>query len=412
MKHLTGLGLALISAAVLGACGARTSLVDDIAGSAMAGPSFGGAGASGAVAIAGASSASGGFEQGGTTGGFGGAPILVPPTSGAGGFEQGGATGGAGASGAAGSGTAGSPPLTCSTGVRGGGYVDPCLTAGSGGASGECRAFDLVGAYWNGIMSDACIEAVDDVSAATGVGIERGMLGDLHTWESEQFAESEDGLRVGAVGTSQAGERELHLLELASGVSRSVPIAHDYSLAGVLSSGAFVGMYLENGSLFVELIDSLTGKGTSVGSVADVSGWSSQLVLDRPKNRVYALADSISGSTSLYNIDLSNGASSSNPLPWNGFLGGVTTDGQIVAMSSGAGVWTVSLIDPLTAIATKRGIFSGLSGASFLVYDSTLGVAHTVSSNAQGATILYNFDLASGKATEVATKRTYTLAKQ
>ena len=72
----------------------------------------------------------------------------------------------------------------------------------------------------------------------------------------------------------------------------------------------------------------------------------------------------------------------------------------------------MSLIDPLTAIATKRGIFVDLNGASFLVYDSTLGVAHTVSSNAQGVTSLYSFDLTSGATTQVELERIYILAKQ
>ena len=336
MQHRMGLGLALVSVAWFGACGGRTSVVGSFSGGAAAGASSVVAGVGGlAVAMAGADSANGGLEQvvapggsggapsgfGGAPGGFGGALILLP-TSGA---------GGTGASGAAGSGIAGAPPLTCSTGTREGGYASPCFLPGAAGSNAECRAFDLVGAYWNGSMSGSCIEPVDDVSPTTGLGIERGMLGDLHSWEAEQFAETEDGLRVGAVGRTLTGTLELHLLELASGASWSVAIAQDYSLAGVLASGAFVGMYLANGSLFVDLIDPLTGKATSVTSVADIRGWSSQVVLDRPKNRVYTLADSGSGSTSLYNIDLSNGASSSTPLPWNGFLGGVTTDGQIVA---------------------------------------------------------------------------------
>ncbi len=108
--------------------------------------------------------------------------MLGPPVAGAGG-----ALGVAGAAGFAGAGVGGGPPLACSPGVRDGGYVNPqCFVPGNGGSSGECRAFDLVGAYWNGSMSDSCIEAVDDVSAATGAGIERGMLGYLHSWESEQ----------------------------------------------------------------------------------------------------------------------------------------------------------------------------------------------------------------------------------
>jgi hypothetical protein len=60
-----------ISAAVLGACGARTSLVDDVAGLAMAGASSGVAGPAVLLPMAGASNASGGFEQGSATGGAG-----------------------------------------------------------------------------------------------------------------------------------------------------------------------------------------------------------------------------------------------------------------------------------------------------------------------------------------------------
>ncbi len=217
---------------------------------------------------------------------------------------------------------------------------------------------------------------------------------------------------MGAVGKTLDGTLELHLLELASGDSWSVPIAHDDSLAGVLSSGAFVGAYLAGGSLYVELIDPLTGKATSLGSIDGIGGWSAQIVLDHAKNRVYTLADGSLGSSNLYSFDLSNGLSSSKPLPWDGFIGGVTTNGQIVATSYAGGSWIVSLIDPLTAMATEQGMFGELDGASFLVYDSTLGVAHTINSNAQGVPFLYNLDLASGVATQVETKRMYGLAKQ
>ncbi len=387
------------------ACGARTSTLEDFwAGGA--GGNLGVAGR-GNVASSGAGNVAGGLEHGGTASTLAGAPNA--------GFDHGGAAGesagAGGALGAAGSAGAGGATPVCSSGVRGGGYVDLCVPPASG-ATSDCRAFDLVGAYSNGSMSESCTETVDDVSATSGVGIARGMLGDLHDWASEQFAESEDGLRVGAIGRTSGGELEFHLLELASGNSWAVPIAHDYSLAGVLSSGAFVGASLSNGGLIVDLIDPLTGNVSSVGRIADIGGWSSQVVLDRANNRAYALADPLSGPTNLYSIDLSNGSSSSKPLPWNGFLGGVTRNGQIVAMSTDGGGWTVSLIDPLTANATQQGPFANLNGASYLVYDAILGVAHTVSSNAQGLIFLYNFDLGHRATTQVEIKRSYFLAKQ
>jgi len=252
-----------------------------------------------------------------------------------------------------------------------------------------------------------CVEPVDDISAASGVSIERGMLGNLHTW-SDQFVESEDGLRVGAVGTSINGKLELHLLDLASGTSRSVPIAHVDWLAGVLSSGEFVGSYFENNNLHVELVDPLSGTATPVGSISGVASWGGQSALDRAKNRWYALA----GSNRLYSLDLSNGSSSSLPLPWDGFLGGVTSTGQIVAAGSDGSGWVVSVIDPLTASVIKKGMLGDLSAAASLVYDPALGIAHTVGMSAQGVTSLYSLDLASGVSTQVPLKRSYILAKQ
>ena len=415
MKYRMGLGVALMGAASFCACGGRTSSLEDSnggaagAGSGVAGKT--GLASAGASNVAGASERGGSSEDGSSEGGFA-----------QGGFAQGGGPRGfagaapsAGAGGFAGGGVAGGPP-SCSMGLHSGGYVNPCLSAGdagSGGASDECRAFDLVGAYWNGTTTGSCIEPVDDVSATSGVGIERGTLGDLHTW-SEQFVETEDGLRVGAIGMTVNGTLEFHLLELATGISTSVPVAHLYSLAGVLSTEplAVVGAYISGNSLLVDLINPLTGAAERVATITGVTAWGTEIVLDHARNHVYALADSSSGSSSLYDIDLSDGSSSSQPLPWSGYIGGVTTNGQIVGMSKVASNWTVSTIDPTTNTVTQRGTLTDFGGGSAIVYDPTLNVAHTVSTNAQGVNLLYSLDLASGAETQVEVKHGYVLAKQ
>jgi hypothetical protein len=93
-------------------------------------------------------------------------------------------------------------------------------------------------------------------------------------------------------------------------------------------------------------------------------------------------------------------------------LGGVTTNGQIVAMSNDGAGWVLSLIDPMTVTASKLGLFADLTGAQFLVYDSTRGLARTVGTSAQGVMTLYSFDLASGVVTQVTSKQSYLFAKQ
>lgn len=117
----------------------------------------------------------------------------------------------------------------------------------------------------------------------------------------------------------------------------------------------------------------------------------------------------------LYQVELGTGASSSQDLNWSGFIGGVTTDGQIVGAESVSGVWYGALIDPQTALVTKKMPFGDLSAVSYVVYDSTLNVAHTVGSNLQGKVFLYSLDFSSGKlrhADEPALRSSQAIAAQ
>lgn len=327
-------------------------------------------------------------------------------------------------------GAAGAPgPLVCGTGIRGGGYVNPCVyqrqagaggEAGAGGAgtSGECHAYDLIGAYWNRTSETAaCIESVDDISPATGVGIERGLLADLNRWGVEQFVESEDGLRVGAIGLTVDQQTKLYVLDLTTGITSAVAVAANYTLAGALGSGQFVGAYWTGSAEQVDLIEPITGAVTPVGTLGDLHWWSSQLVLDRAAHRVYALGSpgELGNPSKFYSLDLTNGTVSSQPFPWNGFIGGVTTDGQIVGANFDPTTgWHVVTIDPTTLAMKQKGALVDIGGLSYLVYDSTQNIAYsvTIDSSPDGKSYLFGFNLTTGVETKVPTSQRYQLAKQ
>jgi hypothetical protein len=417
MKREATLGFVLVGLASLAACAPEYVL--------------GGSSDGGAYAVSGAgfSSASGASPvlEGGASyvAGSGGIAKAGSP-----GVDRGGAGGSMNVSaGGAPDGAGGAPgPLVCSTGIRGGGYVNPCLSVGEAGAGneagatgagtpGECHAYDLIGAYWNHTSETAsCIESVDDLSPTTGVGIERGLLADLNMWSTEQFVETEDGLKVGAVGWTVDRQPKLYVLDLTTGLTSSVSVPEDYLLAGVLASGQFVGAYWTGSVEQVDLIDPTTGVATRVGTLGDLQTWSDQFVLDRKANRVYALGTPAGTAPSkFYSLDLADGTVSSQTFAWDGFIGGVTPDGQVVGanfdLTNG---WYVVTIDPITVAMTQKGALTNINGLAYLVYDSTQNIAYSVTedSTSNGISYLVGLDLTTGVETMVQTGQSYSLAKQ
>jgi len=390
----------------------------------IGGSADGGAAPTAGTVAVGGDNATGGVSAGGSPscgnlcGGWSGSTVIGhagAPQTGTGGSSSTSMDGGTpvGEAGAVNAGGAPSGPVTCSTGVHESGSVNPCASPGEAGAGADCQSYDLVAAYWNGSLSSNCIEGVDHVRVETGEGVPRGMLADLHTWSSQQFVETRDGLRVGAIGMTVDQSNKLYVLDLTSGATTSVTVAHAYTLAGVASSGKFVGAYWTGSVEQVDLIDGTTGTTTPVGALGDLQWWSDQLVLDRQNHRVYALGSPTNTPASeLYTLDLATGVSSSAPLAWAGFIGGVTATGQLVGANKDGSGWFVALIDPNTRTVTRKGSFGDLQGMGALVYDSTRGVAHTVGSNASGSAFLYNLDLATGIDTQAPTNLRYVLAKQ
>jgi hypothetical protein len=433
MKREATLGFVLAVLASLAACAPEYVLGGSPEGGAPATPDSGVSNSSGTFAVPDGGASQGGTSRGGASQGGTGHVVSSGGVSSAG--NPGTALGDAGGStststAGAPDGAAGAPgPLVCGTGIRGGGYVNPCLNAGQAGAGNEagaagagtpaqCHAYDLIGAYWNRTSETAaCIESVDDLSPTTGFGIERGLLADLNTWSTEQFVETEDGLRVGAVGSTLDEGHKLYVLDLTTGITSWVSVSEDYMLAGVLSSGQFVGAYWTGSEEQVDLIEPTTGAATRVGTLGDLQWWSNQFVLDRAANCVYALGAPAGSNapSKLYSLALTDGMVSSQPFPWDGFIGGVTPDGQIVGadFDSTSG-WYCATIDPVTAVVTKKGALVDIGGLSSLVYDSTQNIAYSVTldSSSNGISYLFGLDLTTGVETKVQTSHEYTLAKQ
>lgn len=428
MRREAALVVVLAGLGSLAACAPEYVLGGSSDGGAPVAPGGGSSGAfpvseggAGASHFAGAGAGGGGASHSAGSGGV--------PSAGSSAIGRGGASGSMSVS-MAGSpdGAAGAPgPLVCGTGIRGGGYVNPCLylaqgggEAGAGGAGtpGECHAYDLIGAYWNRTSETAaCIESVDDISPTTGIGIERGLLADLNTWSTEQFVESEDGLRVGAIGFTTDHQTKLYMLDLTTGITSAVAVAADYMLAGVLTSGQFVGAYWNGSAEQVDLIEPTTGAVTPVGTLGDLHWWSNQFVLDRAAHRVYALGSpgDPGASSKLYSLDLTDGTLTSQPFSWDGFIGGVTSAGQIVGANFGLTTgWYVVTIDPTTLVMKQKGALVDIGGLSYLVYDSTQNIAYSVTldSSSDGNSYLFGFNLTTGVETKVPTSQRYQLAKQ
>ena len=267
---------------------------------------------------------------------------------------------------------------------------------------------------WRGAYWDGSVEPVDLVSASTGSGVQKGVLGDLYEW-SDQIVETADARHVVAIGANGAGLTKLYVLDTQSGLTNSVPIGREYALAGALASGALVGADTGGTSvLSVDVIDLATGSAVTVGTIEGIYSWTRQLALDVPRHRVYAIASPHTdpSSTRFYSFDLSNGASTSQPLAWDVFLGGVASDGQIVMSKNWPTSWFVGLIDPDTMAVTWKGQMGDMYAGSYLVYDPTTHVAHTVGVDQALNSYLYTFDLARNVSTKVPTKSGYVLAKR
>ena len=455
MKREAALGLSLIVVASFAACAPQYEL---------GGAAIGGAPGGGSAALSGAPSVAGGgsFNAGGFGGGASGAAMVgkagsggrsgVSSTGGTSGTKGGaaGATGGtagaaggtagtAGATGPIGEAGAGSgpAPVVCGSGVRLGGYTNPCFAssfgeAGAGGAAasdiptnGQCHAFDLIGAYANETSTTgACVQSVDDISPATGVGIERGLLSDLNTWGGAAFVESEDGLRVAAIGFNASHDYGFYALDLTTGVTTSARLlnASNPVLVGELSPGQWVAADWDGQSEEVAyLVDVRTGTWSVAGQFKSLRFWNGQIVLDRASRNLYALGTPVMGSPTLfYTLGAIGGpvgqawTVSYRALDWDGLLGGVTLDGQIVGASSDSNGWYVATIDPLTLAVTRKGAFGDIGGMTYLVYDSTQNTAYTVGSSptSNGASFVYSVNLTNGASTKVATAHPYLLAKQ
>jgi hypothetical protein len=328
-----------------------------------------------------------------------------------------------GSSSSANAGTAGylalggrSGSVMCSTGIRTGGDVNPCLAQSGASPSAQCHAYQLIGAYWNRTSTtEPCIESVDQISPSTGTAIERGLLADLNTWSTEAFVESVDGLRVYAIGETVDRTPNLYVLDLSTGLTTVVPVAANYVLAGALASGRLLGVFWNGQAEVVHFIDPRNGSFTLAGTLTGLTWWGSQIVLDRAKNRVYALGQADQTSpTQLYTLDLADRSVSTQLLDWRGFFGGVTSSGLIVAADVYGAGWSVATIDPLTAEVTRRGTFLDLSGMGYLVFDPTRNVAHTVSfdSSQDRVSYLFSVNLTSGASTKLPTGQPYQLAKQ
>ena len=410
--------LFVVSCGAFAACGGKITYVDYGGGGGATGVATGGqvgiGDVTGMTGSAGSALSAGGVfvgvggsgVAGGAIAGFagkGGAPSITPGGSA-------GATD-AGASGNGDAGAYGDAPV-CRGNHANSGYMTACPNSAAPG--NDCHAFELVAAYWIGGTYYKCIEAVEDVSPLTGLGVGRGYLSDLNSW-SNQLVERADATGVDAIGLNFFGKYRLYSLSLAGGSAYSAAVAHDYVLAGVLSSGMVVGLYTEGGDATVDLISEQGGATVNVGSIVDLKVWSSQAVLDRVNNKVIAVGSPAANLPSeLYTFDLSLGSTFALPLSLQSsvYLGGVTADGKVVAADHDANGWFIELITPSSGSVEKKGYLADLTGFFQLVYDPVLGVAHTVGTNTLSHPFLYNFDLATGTVSQVATNSGYVLAKQ
>src|SRR5450432_3099403 len=105
----------------------------------------------------------------------------------------------------------------------------------------------------------------------------------------------------------------------------------------------------------------------------------------------------------LYTVNVSTGASSVMPMDATvSFLGGVNSDGQIVASAPAPdGIsWRAGLIDPATARAAWKGSIGDMYSSGYLVYDGTADVAYTVGSNQSQLSYLYGFHFTTVKTSQ------------
>lgn len=91
---------------------------------------------------------------------------------------------------------------------------------------GVTAAGALVGAFWTG-----SVERVDEIEPATGVGTERGQLGDLQAWTSSGLTFDMTANVAYAIGDTDMKAQKVYTLDLATQVSTGVPTTSLYALA-------------------------------------------------------------------------------------------------------------------------------------------------------------------------------------
>ncbi len=317
-----------------------------------------------------------------------------------------GSGGGGSSSSLVGSGTGGapasSPPASIGGGVSTTGFASPDGGLMSYIAGGVTRDGKIAAAYWTGKVEAAAL-----IDPGTGLVSFMGYLGDLAWWQDALVYDAASNTLF-AIGQNQNSVARVYSLSFDTGSSHAVDLVlpnldggqPQYSLGGVTADGKLVGGYWDAREVAV-LIDPTTGESTYEGELGSLYTAAHQLTYDAATHTLYAAGQDNGAVTQLTSLALDSGRTTSVPLSavvdgsvQDFFLGGVTSDGKVIAAHWDGAVEAVTLIDPATAAMTSAGALGDLYWwQSQIVYDAATRTVFAIGENATNVSSIYSLRL-------------------
>lgn len=172
----------------------------------------------------------------------------------------------------------------------------------------------LLGFGWN---ATSMKEEVTQIDTTTGTTKLLGTVGDLAQWSDQSaYDPASDTIYVLGYAASAPSTSRLYVLNATSGaLVRQVNLSTNNVLGMILNSaGTLYGFHFNNlGSMMggqeeMLRIDPLTGTTTVVGTVGDLTSWSTVARINRTNDLVYVIGQDGAGQSKLYMLDGKTGS--------------------------------------------------------------------------------------------------------